>query len=117
MEVRDLICVECPFGCRITVEIEKDKILSVSGNNCPRGKAYVESEVICPKRILTSTARAENGEMVSVKTDKPVPKDKMFDVMKIINATHCKLPVKLGDVIIANVFEDVNVIATCNAEK
>lgn len=111
---RTLTCIECPIGCQIEVTVENGKVLSVRGNACPRGKAYAEAEVICPKRVVTSTVRAENGEMIPVKTDKPVRKDAIFDVMKKINATVCKMPVALGDVLVENISDDANLIVTGN---
>ena len=117
MQKRNLTCVECPIGCDITVELLNGEVLSVIGNTCPRGKTYAQNEVVCPKRVITSTVRAQNGEMVSVKTDNPVPKQNTFEIMQIINKTVCKLPVKIGDVIIENIFEGVNLVATCNLDK
>lgn len=112
---RTLTCIECPIGCEITVELENGTPVSVQGNSCPRGKTYAESEVVCPMRVVTSTVRAENGEMIPVKTDKPVKKSEIFAVMRTINTTRCKLPVKIGDVIVANISEDANLVATGNA--
>ena len=112
--VKTLTCIECPIGCQIEVTVKNGKVLSVRGNACPRGKAYAEAEVICPKRVVTSSVRAENGEMIPVKTDKPVRKDAIFDVMKKINATVCKMPVALGDVLVENISDDANLIVTGN---
>lgn len=112
--VKTLTCIECPIGCQIKVTVENGKVLSVRGNGCPRGKVYAEAEVVCPKRVVTSTVRAENGEMIPIKTDKPVRKDAIFDVMKKINATVCKMPVALGDVLVENISDDANLIVTGN---
>ena len=68
----------------------------------------------CPKRVVTSTVRAKNGEMIPVKTDKPVRKEAIFDVMKKINETTCDLPVALGEVLIENICDDANLIVTGN---
>ena len=111
-----LTCIECPIGCEIEVEVEDVKVLSVKGNSCPRGKKYAENEVTCPKRVVTSTVRAENGEMVPVKTDKPVRKSEIFAVMEKINKTVCKLPVKIGDILLENICDDAHLIATGNIE-
>ncbi|MBQ3221365.1 MAG: DUF1667 domain-containing protein [Clostridia bacterium] len=116
MSVRSLTCIECPIGCSIEVTVENGEPVSVTGNACPRGKLYAENEVICPRRVLTSTVRAENGELIPVKTDKPIKKDETFDLMKKINRVVCKLPVKIGDIIVENITEDINLIATGNAE-
>ena len=111
---RKLTCIECPIGCEIEVELEDGKVVSLTGNGCPRGKVYAEAEVVCPKRVVTSTVRAENGEMIPVKTDKPVRKNAIFEVMKKINETTCKMPVALGDILVENICDDANLIVTGN---
>ena len=112
--IKNLTCIECPIGCLIKVELEEGKVTKVEGNACPRGKLYAEAEVVCPKRVVTSTVRAENGEMIPVKTDRPVRKDAIFEVMKIINATTCKLPVRLGQVLVENILDDANLVVAGN---
>ncbi|MBO7187277.1 MAG: DUF1667 domain-containing protein [Clostridia bacterium] len=107
-----LTCVECPRGCQITVTLDDGKVVSVVGNFCPRGKVYAENECVNPKRVVTSTMNSDIGVLVPVRTDKPVLKANIFDVMKKINATTCKTPIKLGDVIIANIDGDANLIAS-----
>ena len=112
--IKKLTCIECPIGCSIEVELEEGKVLSVKGNACPRGKLYAEAEVVCPKRVVTSTVRAENGEMIPVKTDRPVRKDAIFEVMKIINATTCEMPVAIGQVLVENICDDANLVVSGN---
>lgn len=111
---KNLTCIECPIGCEIEVELEDGKVMSVKGNTCPRGKMYAENEVICPKRVVTSTVRAENGVMVPVKTDKPIKKSEIFTVMKKINETRCVLPVKIGDILVENISDDANLVVAGN---
>lgn len=111
---KNLTCIECPMGCEITVQLDGDKVVSIVGNSCPRGKAYANDEVICPKRILTTTVKCENGKLVSVKTDKAVEKSKIFDIMDEIKNIVVKLPVKIGDVVKENISGDANLIATSN---
>lgn len=115
MTVKTLTCIECPIGCEVEVGVEDGKAVYVKGNSCPRGKMYAENEVVCPKRVVTSTVRAVSGEMVPVKTDKPVKKSEMFEVMKKINALRCTLPVKIGDVLAENISDDGNLIVAGNA--
>ena len=45
---------------------------------------YAENEMVCPRRVLTTTIRSSEGQMISVKTDKPVKKEKMFEIMEKI---------------------------------
>ena len=111
---KNLTCIECPLGCEIEVTLEDGKVTSVQGNGCLRGKSYATAEVTCPKRVITSTVRAENGEMIPVKTDRPVRKDAIFDVMKKINEITCKVPFALGDILVENICDDANLIVTGN---
>ena len=43
---KELTCIECPKGCRITVELIDGEVKSVKGNDCPRGKKYGDSQEI-----------------------------------------------------------------------
>ena len=109
-------CIECPKGCTITVLSEDGKIVSVTGNTCPRGKLYAENEVVCPKRVVTSTVKTTCGAMLPVKTDKPVKKTEIFAVMAKINAYVATVPAHIGDVLIENISDDANLVATGNIE-
>lgn len=111
---KNLTCIECPVGCEVEVTMENGVVLSVKGNACPRGKIYAEAEVICPKRVVTSTVRAENGEMIPVKTDRPIRKEAIFEVMKKINETTCQTSVAVGDILVKNICDDANLVVTGN---
>ena len=115
MEVRELICIGCPMGCPLTVTMGEE--ITVKGNTCPRGEVYAKKEVTNPTRIVTSSVRVKGGElaMVSVKTANDIPKGKIFDIMKEINAASMTAPVAIGDVVIPDVAgTGVAVIATKN---
>lgn len=111
---RNLTCIVCPMGCSLEVELENGKVSVVSGNTCPRGKEYAISECTNPVRTVTSTVRAKDGQMISVKSDKPIPRDKVLECMKIINSQNPDLPIKAGCVIIKDIF-GCNIIATQNS--
>ena len=108
---KQLICIICPRGCSLTAEVGDE--IKVSGNACPKGEKYAIDELTNPLRTVTSTVRVKNlpFTMVSVKTKDPIPKGKMAEVMKIIRATEVNAPVKIGDVIIKDVF-GTDIIAT-----
>ena len=110
---RELTCIVCPLGCNIEVELEDGKVVSVKGNTCPRGEAYAKTECIDPRRTITTTVRCQGGSILPVKTKTPVPKDKVFDAMRMINNAAPHLPISVGDVIIKDVFGS-EVIATKN---
>lgn len=100
----ELTCIECPMGCKLAVVLDGGKVVEILGNNCPRGKMYAENEVVDPKRVITSTVKLTSGGVVPVKTDAPVSKKHMFEVMEIINSITVAKPVKTGDIIKENVF-------------
>jgi CxxC motif-containing protein len=115
MEEKHFTCIVCPIGCEIDVKLDNGKVISVSGNKCPRGKEFVLQEIKNPLRVLTTTVRIENGEyaMLPVRTDRPVPKSKIFDIMKEISLIRAKAPVKIYDVIAKDICRTgANVIAT-----
>ncbi len=113
---KKLICIICPRGCTLTAEGERD-CLKVSGNACPKGETYAICECTNPTRTVTSIVRVANRNecMVSVKTENPIPKDKIFEVMKKIRNTAVSAPVKIGDIILKDVF-GTNIVATKNID-
>lgn len=113
--IREMTCIVCPMGCNLTVELDGNKVVSVSGNTCKRGEIYSNNECTNPQRTVTSTVKCSNGAVCAVKTDKTIPKEKMAECMAIINSVVCDLPIHVGDVIIEDVFGS-NVVATQNME-
>ena len=110
---RKLTCIVCPLGCQLTATLNGREVVKVEGNTCPRGAEYAKNECTNPQRTVTSTVRCENGGLVSVKTDRPIPKEKMTECMTLINKAVVKLPVAIGDVVLENVFGS-NIVATQN---
>lgn len=109
--MKELTCIICPRGCHLVVDDE----LNVTGNTCPRGAVYAKNELTHPTRTLTSTVRIESSieSMLPVKSDNPLPKEKIFDAMELINKTTVKAPIKIGDIVIKNIFGlEVNIVAT-----
>lgn len=115
---RNLTCIVCPRGCQLTVELGQDSaVLSVAGNSCPRGKQYAIDECTRPMRTVTSTVRTSDGGVVPVKTDRTIPKERMFDCMKEINRAGVTLPVRIGDRVIENILgTGANVVITANKD-
>ena len=113
---RDLTCIVCPVGCQLHVTLEDGVVTEVTGNTCPRGKQYAIDECTHPVRTVTSTARTENGGVIPVKTDRPIPKELMFDCMREINNAVVKLPARIGDIVIENLLgTGANVVVTANS--
>ena len=118
METRELICINCPLGCSLTVTMDNGAVKKVEGNTCKKGEAYGKKEVTNPTRIVTSTVMVEGGKVgrVSVKTKDSIPKGKIFQCVKALKGVTVKAPVHIGDVIVANVADTgVDIVATRNA--
>ncbi len=115
---REMICVACPVGCSISIELNGgNKVLSVTGNQCKRGEAYAITECTAPARTLTTTAKIKGGylTLVPVKSAKPIPKELMLECVRVINTAQVKAPVKIGDIIVENILDTgVDIIATNN---
>ena len=114
MEERNLTCIGCPLGCALKVTIDGENV-TVTGNTCKRGADYGAKEVTHPTRIVTSTVCVKNGTipMVSVKTARDIPKEKIFDVMKELNRVVVKAPVHREDVIVSDICgTGVDLVAT-----
>ena len=119
MKRKELICIGCPMGCPIVVEMEDGKVLSVTGNTCPRGESYARKEVTNPTRIVTTTVRVDGGKvpMSNVKTERDIPKGKIFECIAALRGVTMKAPVHIGDIILENVADTgVNIIAAGNVE-
>ncbi|KKM19845.1 hypothetical protein LCGC14_1651500 [marine sediment metagenome] len=111
---KDIRCVICPTGCLVHVEKINNELI-IEGYSCKRGEIYAREEFIAPKRILTTTLRVENGflPLVPVRSDNPIPKDKLKDVLKEIAQTVAISPIKMGDILIENVLGlEINIIAS-----
>mgnify|MGYP003444004865 FL=1 len=108
----DLVCIVCPRGCRINVENGV-----VTGNGCKRGEAFAISETTCPMRSVCSTVATafKDYPVLPVRTDGEIPKDKIGELMRQINAVVVEEKLKRGDIVLKGVCgTDVNLIATAS---
>ena len=113
--MKDLTCIVCPRGCRLHV----DDDMNVTGNFCPRGAQYAISELTHPVRTITSSIKVTNRDytLVSVKTTKPVPKDKIFAVMEEIDKLSVEAPTRIGDIVKKNILGlDSDIVITKNID-
>ncbi len=118
--VKKLVCIQCPLGCEMEVKLNgKMGVMEIKGNRCPRGYDYAMEEMIDPKRILTTSVKVENGDidLVSVRTDKPIPKRLLKEAMEAIRKAKVKAPVRVGDIVLSNLLgTGANVMATRTVE-
>ena len=106
---KKLICIVCPVGCRLTAKYTADAVetsLEVSGHICKKGIEYARNEITNPMRMVCTTARITGGihKVIPVRTDKPIPEKYKLDVVKEVNKIQLTSPVKMGDIIIGDLF-------------
>lgn len=103
--MREMICICCPMGCRLTVDDSDLQNIQVSGNTCKRGEQYAKDEVTAPKRMITSIVPVAGGThaTVPVKTSQPVPKEKIFQALACLKGLHLRAPIAEGQVIVSDV--------------
>ena len=116
----ELVCIGCPLGCNLSVQLRGAEVIDINGNTCKKGAEYARKEVTNPTRIVTSLVRVKNGNMavVSVKTKEDIPKSKIEDCVKELKNIEVEAPIKIGDVILSNIAKTgIDVIATRNIYK
>ncbi len=104
-DVIKMICVTCPRGCGMTVHRGADGGIQVSGNFCPRGVKYANTELTDPRRMIASTVRVRNGvhAVLPVATDAPLPKGLIFELTRILKDVIVDAPIKMGEVVLGDV--------------
>ena len=106
----ETVCICCPIGCRLKIE-EVDGEVRVSGNSCPRGKAYGITEYTAPKRVLTTSVNT-GTVTYTLKTTDAILKENLFDAIAEIKKLKLK-NYNLGDIVIKDLLNlGVDVVVT-----
>ena len=117
---KKITCIVCPISCKIQFKIDGTHFKLIDGNKCKKGVDYARNEALDPRRMLTSLVIVQNGKwpLVSVKSSRPVPKNKVFFILKEIRKTMINAPVKSGQIIIKNVANtNIDILATKSIEE
>jgi CxxC motif-containing protein len=110
----EMVCTLCPTGCIMKITITPNDI-TVENNACEQGRDYAINELHIPKRHLTTTIAigGDPSKRLPVRTSKPVPKDKIPQVMKEIQTISINTPVTLHQILIYSVADsDSNIISS-----
>lgn len=117
--MKELVCITCPNSCRMTAEW-KDGQWIVTGKRCKRGQKFAEDEMTCPKRTFSTTVKTiwKEVPVIPVRVSEEVPKEKIFDIMEVINHTTVRECVGRDAVLIPGVLGlDADVIVTSDCLK
>jgi len=103
-----LTCIVCPVGCKIKI----DEDGNIQGARCDRGVGFVKRELLSSERILTTTVKIEGGivRVIPVKSSRPIPKDKLRNIVKRISNISVPAPINRGDIVYED--NDVKLVAT-----
>lgn len=116
---KEYTCIVCPRSCDLVLE-EKDGNITVTGNGCNRGEEYARNEYLHPRRMLTTTVKLTGSELrcLPVISSDSVPKEKLADCLEYLYGLEIEAPVKLHDVIAANILDTgVDILAARDAER
>ena len=102
---KDVICIMCPLGCDMKVEVEGQEVTDVQGHRCKKGVKHAEREVFFPGRILTTTisTHIQGVPLLPVRSNREVPKQRLVEVVKTISKHSVREPVEMGQTVIENV--------------
>jgi len=104
-ERREFVCIGCPIGCPLQLTHEGPNIVEVEGHECGRGAKYARQEFVDPRRSFSTTVPICGARWVRlpVKLSRPVPKEKILEVAKLIHALRVDAPVSVGQVLLRDV--------------
>ncbi len=117
--MESIVCIVCPNGCELEVE-NVDGEISVRNNKCKKSVDFARTELLCPKRTISSTVKTvfPDAPVLPVRVSAEIPKTRIFDVMKEINAVCIDKRIGAGEVIIQDVLGlGADIIATSNILK
>ncbi len=112
---KEMVCIVCPMGCRMSLNTDGDGELRIEGNSCPKGRDYALNETTNPVRMLQSTVVIEGASLdrLPVRTSAPIPKEMIMGCMEQIKEIKISAPVRIGDIIMENVLRTgVDIIAS-----
>ncbi|MCI9512825.1 MAG: DUF1667 domain-containing protein [Oscillospiraceae bacterium] len=111
---KEMVCINCPLGCRLQVEMQAGTATAVTGNRCKRGQDYAVQEAVCPLRVLTGNMRAHGCERpFPVRSSAPIPKAMLILCSQELRRIRPAPPIQVGDVVIRDILgTKVDIIAT-----
>jgi CxxC motif-containing protein len=115
--MKEYTCIVCPNGCSLHYD---ETTNTCTGNRCPRGAKYAESEFKAPMRSVTTTVKTSLPEypVISVRTSQEVPKGKVKDVVEVINHYCVTTYLPIDSIIIKNILNTgADIITTTPMKK
>jgi CxxC motif-containing protein len=104
VSTREMVCISCPLGCRLTVLADGGAI-QVEGNKCSKGEQYAREEILAPRRVVTATVAIQGSRSVRlpVKTSAPLPRQLIPGLLNEIYRWRLEAPVRLGQTLLEDI--------------
>lgn len=112
--MKQLTCIVCPNGCRISAEHVGGRYV-FTGNKCPRGADFAQTELTAPVRSVTTTVRTVFDDMpvLPVRTKGEIPKALIPELLRTLNGITVTCRTGIGEIIAADISgAGVDIIAT-----
>jgi CxxC motif-containing protein len=119
MANREIICINCPIGCRIDLSISDSGEIEATGFQCKIGKEYAVQEYRDPRRVLTTTIRTESNSrpVLPVRSKGTIPRDRLKDCVEFLSRLKVKAPLQAGEVVVSDMMgTGVEIICTDDLE-
>jgi len=113
--VSEIICIICPLACRVSVTVDDGgRIVEIANFQCKKGKEYAVAEYRAPMRVLTTTVMVEKSRyaLLPVRTNRAIPREKLFDSMHHLAEIRVTPPLQVGEVIVRNILNTGSDIIT-----
>jgi len=118
---KEMICIICPKSCKVKISYDENKeILSVTGNSCNKGLAYVKEEWTNPQRMVTGTIVIHNAiqKRLPFILSGKIPKEACLSVMEAMRQVEVDAPVQMGQILATNVADlSVDALASRSMER
>ena len=117
--MKNLVCIVCPNGCTLHVDADGDNI-KVSGHKCKKGLTFAQSEMKDPMRTVCTTVKTafKDTPVLSVRTDREIPKSKIFEIMQFLHGFVLTERIGIGETVVENICgTDAAIITTDNLLK
>ena len=114
-----ITCVGCPRSCDIEATVEEGRVAGAAGAACAKGLAFVEEEIVAPKRNVSSSVLVLGGEgpLAPVRVTRPIPRERIFDLIDEIRKCRVAAPIVSRQVLIRRPLDlDCDLVATSDVE-
>lgn len=100
----ELLCVCCPVDCRLSGVFSPEEKERIAKFTCPTGWSYASYEQRLRAKMVTALIPIKGGTVpLRVRTSKPVPREKIYELLEELSKVTASVPVYEGQIIVHNI--------------